>query len=272
MRIGFIARPIEDDFEFAALKEFPCLELNFDEDLTALDRTHDVNLWRRKYEVDISSVGLFGRNYLADDATEREAHLAALRRVTDYARAVGAPILTLGGGLNPALSLEQSCARAVEVLGPAVQYAEGLGLKVAFYNCHWANFITSAESWGPILTAFPNAGIKFDPSHPVYDGLDWAPQLAAWGHRVYHTHAKDTLFVDGKPFEDVPAGLGDTHWGRFFALLYHHGYRGDINIEPHSKTWDRGEMFYCGILLARQHLEQFITPTATATAADLQAR
>lgn len=267
MRIGFIARPVVDDFEFAALKDFSCLELIFSEDLEALNRVHEINNWRQKFGVDISTVALFGRNYLTEDAAEREKHFTALRRVTEFARAVGAPVVTTGGGLQPGLSLEESCARAVERFAPAVQHAESLGLKFAFYNCHWANFITGPEAWSTVLTALPSAGIKFDPSHPQYDGKDWAAQLAEWGGRVYHAHAKDTLFINGKPFEDVPAGLGDTHWGRFFALLYHHRYTGDVNIEPHSRTWS-GENYYPGILLARQHLEQFLAPPATATAAD----
>lgn len=271
MRIGFIANPEQDDFEFAALKDFPCVEFNFSEDLAATDRANEVNLWRRKYEIDISHVGLYGRNYLADDPSERDAHLAALRRVTDYARAVGAPLVTTGAGLNPALSPEQALARTVETLRPAVEYAESQGLRFAFYNCHWTNWVIGPQQWEPVLSALPTAGIKFDPSHPIYDGQDWSAHLAAWGHRVYHTHAKDTLFIGGKPFEDVPAGLGDTHWGRFFALLYHHGYKGDVNIEPHSKTWS-GNLHYGGILLARQHLEQFIAPPATAQPEDMPAR
>jgi sugar phosphate isomerase/epimerase len=271
VRIGFIARPIEDDFEFAALKQFPCVEFNFSRDLDALQRVSDLNLWRRKYEVDFSHVGLYGRNYLTDDPAERDEHLQALRRVTDFARAVGAPIITTGGGLHDGLTLADSAERALRVLEPAVRHAETLGLRFAFYNCRWTNFVTGPEAWELLLPALPNVGLKFDPSHPLYDGKDWVRQLADWGHRVVHTHAKDTLFVGGKPFEDVPAGLGSTDWGAFFALLYHHGYRGDVNIEPHSKTWE-GELRYRGILLARQHLEQFLAPPATAQPEDLPSR
>ena len=270
MRIGFIARPVEDDFEFAALKHIPCMEFNFSDDLEATRRVAEIKAWRVKYEVAISHVGLYGRNYLSDDAAEREQHFTDLRRIADFAKAIGAPLVTTGGGLNPGLSLEESCACVMELFPAAVQHVESLGLKFAFYNCHWTNFVVGPGAWGPLLEALPTVGIKFDPSHPVYDGKDWGEQLAEWGHRVYHTHAKDTLLIDGKPFEDVPAGLGDTHWGKFFALLYHHGYTGDINIEPHSRTW-HGQMMYSGVLLARKHLEQFIAPPATATARDFPA-
>src|SRR5688572_21269095 len=103
MRVGFIARPVVEDFEFAALKCFPCVELNIFEDLSPLERAHDLRNWRQKFCVDISTVALFGRNYLSDDAGERQRSVDALTRVIDFAQAVGAPVVTAGGGLNPAL-------------------------------------------------------------------------------------------------------------------------------------------------------------------------
>jgi sugar phosphate isomerase/epimerase len=213
MRIGFLARPTEDDFEFAALKSFPCVELNFFEDLSALERSNDIRHWSQKYGIDLSQVGLFGRNYLSDDAAERDAGLRALREVARYAQRIGAPVVTSGGGSHPALTLEQSCERVVERLGPVIAEIESQGLRFAFYNCHWANFVTHGEAWQPLLEALPGAGIKFDPSHPVYYGEDWRSQMAAWGSRIVHTHAKDVVMVQGKPFEDVPAGLGIIPWG-----------------------------------------------------------
>jgi sugar phosphate isomerase/epimerase len=271
MRIGFIARPVEDDFEFAALKDIPCVEFVLHGELAETRHAHEVRSWSHKYEVAISNVGLYGVNYISEDAAEREAGIASLRKAVDFARAVGSPLITTGGGLNPALSAEESGRRTLDVLGPETERVRASGLRFAFYNCHWTNWITGPAAWGTVLEALPHAGIKFDPTHPLYAGEDWAAHLAEWGSRVYHTHAKDTLVIGGKPFEDVPAGLGDIHWGRFFALLYHHGYRGDVCIEPHSATWQGGRL-YGGILLARRHLEQFIAPPATATLRDLAAR
>ncbi|HEU4754358.1 MAG TPA: TIM barrel protein, partial [Armatimonadota bacterium] len=129
MRIGFIARPTAEDFEFAALKGFPCVELNLFDDLALLERAGEVRTWRQKYGIDLSAVGLFGRNYLADDAAEREQHLQALRRVAEFAAAVGAPVLTTGGGRNDALSPEQRLQRTLDLLGPVLQHAAGLGLR-----------------------------------------------------------------------------------------------------------------------------------------------
>jgi len=270
MRIGFIAHPTEEDFEFAALKAFPCVEFIFSDDLAALQRASEIRTWRQKFEVEISHVALFGRDYLTEDAAERQRHFTDLRAVTDFAKAIGAPLVTTGGGQG-GRTPEERAQRALELFPPAVRHAEGLGLRFAFYNCHWANWVTGPDAWERLLPAMPTVGIKFDPSHPLHAGEDWVAQLAQWGSRVYHTHAKDTLFVDGKPFEDVPAGLGDIEWGKFFALLYHHGYQGDINIEPHSKTWD-GERRFGGILLARQHLQQFVAPPANATLKDFPGR
>ena len=117
--------------------------------------------------------------------------------------------------------------------------------------------MSGPEAWGLTLPHLPELGIKFDPSHPLYDGEDYLAHLRDWGGRVTHFHAKGSLRIEGKPFEDPPAGLDETAWGPLFAILYHHNYDGDINIEPHSATWG-GDRRYPGILLAQRHLSQFI--------------
>jgi sugar phosphate isomerase/epimerase len=54
------------------------------------------------------------------------------------------------------------------------------------------------------------------------------------------------------------AGQGDFHWGRLIGILYKGGYNGVISIEPHSKTWS-GAARRPGILVAKKHLEQYLT-------------
>ena len=65
------------------------------------------------------------------------------------------------------------------------------------------------------------------------------------------------MILDGQPFEDPPAGLDQIEWGTLFAILYHHGYDADINIEPHAQTW-LGARRYAGILLAQRHLKRYV--------------
>lgn len=257
MRIGFITRVVEDDFRFCEEHGIPCVEINLADDLSVCGRAEEINTWRARYSVDLSHVGLFGRDYISDDPDERARHAADLRRCMDFAAEIGAPIITTGGGAQGARTVREACSRLAEVLPPLLEYAETKRLKYAFYNCHWTNFVIGPPAWDRVFDRFPQCGIKFDPTHPLYDGKDWLAHMRDYGGWFMHTHAKDTVLVEGRPYEDVPAGMGCIDWGAFFAMLYHHGYAGDVNIEPHSGTW-LGERFFDGILLARRHLERFV--------------
>ena len=53
-----------------------------------------------------------------------------------------------------------------------------------------------------------------------------------------------------------PAGMDQTNWGAFLAVLYAKNYRGDLVIR-HAHTW-LGSRFYGGIRIAANHLRQFI--------------
>lgn len=261
MRIGFISNAEEEEFVWAHENGIPCVEFNTagtPESVDSLLAKKDAIIqWKKKYGVDISHVGVYGWDRISENAEVRQQADRTLRKVIDFVADIKAPLITTGGGELSGRGLWECSNLLSDVIAPAVHYAEEKGLKFAFYNCHWTNFVIGPEAWSILLSRLPSVGIKFDPSHPRYDGKDWEAQLAEWGHRVYHTHAKDTLFINGKPFEDVPAGLGNTHWGHFMALLHHHHYTGDINIEPHSRTWHGARMFE-GILIAKRHLEQLL--------------
>lgn len=268
MRIGFIARPREADFEFAALKQIPCLELALDADLTPLDRAPEVANWVRKYDVAVSCVSLSGRSYVSDDPAEQAAALRGLERVVAFAAAVKAKVATTGSSLHPALTPEAGCSRLADAFSPILQHAQEVGVRLAVSNAAQGSPVTGPDAWEPLSSALPALGIAFDPSAPLRSGQDWAAQLAAWGSRVVHVHANDLLFVAGRPFEDVPAGLGEIAWGRLFALLHHHRYPGDLTVRPSGPTWG-GEHYYSAALLARRHLCRFLAPSPDATVDDV---
>lgn len=257
MRIGFIARGVEDDFRFCKEHGIRCVEFNLHEDMTLLGHADQINAWRAAYGVDISHVGLFGRDFLAWDEVEVDRHVSDLKRCVEFASEIGAPIITTGGGDKGDRTMKDACEELLRALGPTIDLVHAKKMRLAFYNCHWTNFVVGPPAWDRLFDHRPDLGIKFDPSHPLHDHKDWRPQMRDYGQFVLHAHAKDTLLIDGRPFEDVPAGLGSIPWGEFFALLYHFGYDGDVNIEPHSHTW-LGERFEAGILIAKRHLEQFV--------------
>jgi sugar phosphate isomerase/epimerase len=258
VRIGFITNGTEQDLQFAKENGFPCVEINIHNNLAEWEaRKETYKEWLERYGIEVNAMGLWGRNFISPDESERERCFDELRRHIELASFFGAKVIMVGGGYNEGQPIKEQALRACELFPPYIELAESKGLKFAFYNCHWTNHITGPEAWDIVLDKLPTVGIKFDPSHPFYDGLDYLQHARDYGHRFYHIHAKGCVKIAGKPFDDPPAGMDQIDWRSLFAILYKHNYQGDINLEPHSPTW-LGERYYKGLLFSKRFLEQFI--------------
>lgn len=257
MRIGFITDLSEADFKFAADNDFPCVEYNCANKPDVIERLPELKRLVKKYGVPFSMIGLFGPNYISENSEEARQHKEGALRLIDFCAELGAPLMTTGGGLLESKSAEEQAKRVIPVLSDLVAHGKKRGVKVAVYNCHWTNFIIGPQAWQAVHTQIPDLGIKYDPSHCIYNGNDYLAEARDWGNRFYHVHAKGSLIIGDQRFEDPPAGMDQTNWGALIAVLYHHNFAGDIVIEPHSGTW-LGERRQAGILIARRHLAQFI--------------
>lgn len=257
MRIGFITDLSEEDFRFAVENEFPCVEhISFGNAFVSSRKSEIVEL-RRRYGVDFSMLALFSENYISDDADVSKKAFADAETLINLCSDIESPLFVTCSGEAEGRPLEENATRAVDALGRLLDLGKARGVGVAIYNCHITNFAYGPESWELILPHLPELGIKFDPSHPFYDGRDYLAHLRDWGHRITHVHAKGGVIIGGKPFEDPPAGLDQIDWGTLMAILYHHGYDADVNIEPHARTW-LGSRRYDGIRLAQRHLRRYL--------------
>ncbi|MBN1346672.1 MAG: sugar phosphate isomerase/epimerase [Phycisphaerae bacterium] len=259
MHIGFITDLSEEDFRFAGQTGVSVLEYNENADSVEpfLARTDEIKDRCRRYRIKLDVVGRFGRNYISDDEGTAMREIAATERLMDAAAELGASVFVTGAGHAEQREHTENCRRAVDVLGRFVEAGASRGLRVALYNCHWGNFAFAPPSWNQILSELPELGIKYDPSHAYYDDRDWLSEMREWGGRFYHTHAKGSLKVAGKQFEDPNPGFDEFNWGAFFHMLYHHDYQGDVMIEPHAATW-LGRRRHTGLRFSLAYLRQFV--------------
>jgi Sugar phosphate isomerases/epimerases len=256
--LGFLTDGRPEDAAFARREGYACLELALFGDTPLFHDHRDFAASLADHGIALAAVSLFGQNYFDPDAAQADAHRDRLRRVFDLTAALGAPLVVFGTGTPPGNSHREKAVNGAEGMLPLVQEAQEKGLGVAFYNCHWENWIDRPDTWAVALPKLPTGvGVKFDPSHPFQAGRDWKTELVAAGPHLLHAHAKDVLEVGGKYLADPNPGLGSIRWEEFFGILYHVGYTGAVCVEPHSTLYT-GERRHDFLRLSGRYLRQFL--------------
>ena len=146
-----------------------------------------------------------------------------------------------------------------------VQHAAQHGVKIAIENCpmifsydEWpggTNLAYSPALWRRLFEILPasNFGLNFDPSHLVWQFIDYERAVYEFGDRIFHVHAKDMevnrdgLYEHGVMSKgigwQVPRlpGLGEVRWDRFVAALYAVGYDFVLSVEHEDRGFEGDE-------------------------------
>jgi sugar phosphate isomerase/epimerase len=233
------------------------------------------------HRVSISGLGYYP-NPLAADRTESEVYTTHLRAVIDAAAALGVGVVNSFVGRDPALSVDANWPRFLEVWRPLIAHAETKGIKIGIENCpmfftadEWPggkNLATTPAIWRRMFHDIPSAsfGLNFDPSHFIWQQIDYIAPLAEFKDRIFHVHAKDARIDRGALDQHgvlsypnlwhtpkIP-GLGDVHWGRFFGALSDSGYTGHVAIEVEDRAFEGTlESRLESLIISRRFLSQF---------------
>lgn len=174
-----------------------------------------------------------------------------------------------------------------QVYPPIVEYAEGLGLRIAVEAWpggppYYSNIGCSPEMWRAMFRECPSRalGLCYDPSHLVRMSIDYLRALSEFGDRVYHVHGKDTEIrteelyetgIYGRSMDDTPIrfsegwwrycipGTGFVDWGKVVARLEECGYDRAISIELEDhRFWDTPALQQEGLLRSKRHIEALL--------------
>src|SRR5258706_17742 len=111
------------------------------------------------------------------------------------------------------------------------------------------NLATSPAIWRRMFSDIPsdNFGLNFDPSHFVWQRMDYIGVLREFRSKLFHLHAKDAR-LDQDRLNEVGAlafpnlyhtpklpGLGDVNWGQFCSVLSE-VYSGPMCIEVEDRA------------------------------------
>jgi sugar phosphate isomerase/epimerase len=245
------------------------------------DRAGQVRDLLGKYGVTISGLGYYP-NPLDPDAEHRRIVGEHLKKVLDAAARLGVGIVNTFIGRDPAQPLAAQWPRVREVWPPLVRHAENLGVRLGIENCpmlfsqdEWPggkNLAVSPAVWRELFEALPSAslGLNFDPSHLIWQQIDYVRCIREFGPRIVHVHAKDTridrdrLYATGIlgfvwQTAKLP-GLGEVDWSAFFAALTDAGYNGAVCIEVEDRAYEGSlQDRQRALRQSKRYLEQFLS-------------
>jgi sugar phosphate isomerase/epimerase len=222
-------------------------------------------------------------NNLHPDPTERaEAH-AHLRKVIEAAALLGVPVVGTFVGRDQRRSVPESIQTFAEVWPPLVEFAAGHGVKVGIENCpmifsddEWpggTNLAYSPAIWRRLfeIVPDPHLGLNFDPSHLVWQQIEYERAIYDFADRIVHVHAKDMEVRRDGLYEQgvlslgmgwqVPRlpGLGEVRWDRFCSALYAVGYDYVVSVEHEDRAFEGSEeLVKRGFELARNALRPYL--------------
>ena len=237
-------------------------------DVTQLDKSSVDNIKQlcEKYQVAISGLGYYP-NPLAPDAAESDVATSHLAKVIEAAPKLGLDRVNTFVGRNPALSVDENWNRFLETWTPLIRLAESVGVRVGIENCpmsftrdEWPggkNLATSPAIWQRMFNDIgsDSFGLNYDPSHMIWQQMDYVQPIRDFADKLFHIHAKDVR-LDRERLNQVGIlafpneyhtpklpGLGDVDWGKFFSALTDVGYRGPVCVEVEDRAYEGSAEF-----------------------------
>jgi len=214
-----------------------------------------------EFGVSISGLGYYP-NPLDPDATQAERCIEHLKAVIRAARLLEVPQVNTFVGRDWTASVDDNWPRFLQVWRPLVALAEDQGVRIGIENCpmlftadEWPggkNLAVSPAIWRRMFADIPSPslGLNYDPSHFIWQQMDYVAPIREFADRLFHVHAKDVRLdrhrlnqvgILAHPNEyhtpKLP-GLGDVNWGQFFSALTDAGYTGPVCVEVEDRAYE----------------------------------
>lgn len=234
----------------------------------------------RSHGLSISSLGYYPNN-LDPNLENRRFYHEHLKKVIRAAQMLEVPVVGTFVGRDPKTNVEEALAEFRKVFPELVQFAADHGVKLAIENCpmlysmdRWpggTNLATTPSTWRQMFESIPSEhlGLNLDPSHLIWQQIDYVKVVHDFREKIFHVHAKDTRILWDKLNEvgifgfgwyvDKVAGTGDIDWNAFISALYEVGYDYVVSIEHEDRSFEKDtESKLRGILLAQKLLKDYI--------------
>ena len=264
--------------------------VHIDVDSLTPTKASEINGMITEKELEISSLGYYP-NPLHPDLTHREHVINHLKKVIVGAETLGVGIVGtfVGRAWNPEITgrewqkdIDYNFDEFMKVWPGIVNFAAEHNVKIAIEQCPmlWAdtwpggsNLPHSPALLRRMFEALPdeNFGINFDPSHLIWQHIDYIRFIYDLGDRIFHVHAKDMAIDEDMFYQDgilgcgfrwqIPRlpGQGLINWQKLITALYDVNYDFVLSIEHEDANWEgTEELVKRGFYLARDVLRPYI--------------
>ncbi len=303
MKLGFVSAILdgwtfEEMMDTAAGMGFECVEVacwpqgkaerryagvsHIDVYNTSEDYVNYIKDYSKAKGVEISSLAFYP-NTMDGDLEKRAAAIAHLKQVINMSALIGVNMVTTFIGRDQTKTVEENLEIFKEVWPPIIKLAEEKGVKIAIENCpmlfgpdQWPggqNLFTTPKLWRKMFEIIDsdNFGINYDPSHFIWQQIDYIKPLYEFKDKIFHVHYKDIKLYEDRlndvgimayPLEYMSPklpGYGDVNWGKYVSALTDIGYDGFTCIEVEDKAFESSkEKVLDSLELSYRYMRQFV--------------
>ena len=232
--------------------------------------------------VEISSLAYYP-NTMDADLEKRATVVEHLKNVIRASAKLGVGMVTTFIGRDQTKTVEENLELVKKVWPEIIALAEAEDVKIAIENCpmlfgpdQWPggqNLMTTPAIWKKVFEILPSdyLGINYDPSHFVWQMIDYIKPIYEFKDKIFHVHYKDIKIYPDKlnqvgimayPLDFMSPklpGYGDVDWGKYVSALTDIGYDGYTCIEVEDKYFEgTKEKVLDSLRLSKRYMEQFV--------------
>ncbi|HEB33142.1 MAG TPA: sugar phosphate isomerase/epimerase [Spirochaetes bacterium] len=261
--------------------------VHIDMDSLTEGKASEINGYLKEKNLEISSLGYYP-NILHPDLSHREHVTGHLKKVIEGAGKLGVGVVGtfIGRTWDTEISgrvwqkdIDHNFDLVKQIWPDLLKFAADNNVKIAIEHCPmiWADTWPGGSNlpYSPALMRrmfevlpHDNLGFNFDPSHFIWQHIDYIRFIREFKDRIFHVHAKDMDIDEDMLYEDgivdcgfrwqIPRlpGMGRVDWSRLITTLYDVNYDFVLSIEHEDRNFEGSvDLVKRGFLLAKKELE-----------------
>ncbi len=305
MKLGFVSAILdqsnyEEMMDIAAELGFECVEVacwpqgkaerryagvsHIDAERVLEDEAYAEHIvaYAKEKGVEISSLAYYP-NTMDADLEKRTTAVEHLKALIKASAKLGVGMVTTFIGRDQTKTVEDNLELVKEIWPEIIALAEAENVKIGIENCpmlfgtpQWPggqNLMTTPAIWRKVFEILPsdNLGINYDPSHFVWQMIDYIKPIYEFKDKIFHVHYKDIkvypdklqqVGIMGYPLDFMSPklpGYGDVNWGKYVSALTDIGYDGYTCIEVEDKFFEGSqEKVLDSLKLSKKYMSQYV--------------